>query len=221
MTVEALGRVCPNHLTLRSTFFVVENFPSRWDRYRTWKGFTPAQESIVLQPYFDDGSGKEPRCYQRNAINAGLEGIAKGRDRILLVMATGTGKTYTAYEIYLGLFQAITGPEERQKLFRELSPGLFDLIVIAERTRCVAKWVSDYLEQSRDRFHQQKTGDLPGQGAGGHGRQARGSTGADRDPGRLSIAHPAHRSHAACAAARKAATRSRPLRTRGLPRRAP
>jgi type I restriction enzyme R subunit len=164
------------------------------------------QEQIVLQPYHDDG-GKEPRYYQRIAINKAIEAIAKGQNRILLVMATGTGKTYTAfqiiwrlwkagrkkrilfladrnvlvdqtmandfrpfgsamaklstgsktieredgaelelptavekkyrridtsYEIYLALYQAITGPEERQKLYRELSPDFFDLIVIDE-----------------------------------------------------------------------------------------
>ena len=177
-----------------------------WSKYRAWKGLTPDEEEIVLQDYFDDGSGKAPRYYQTNAINAAVEAIAKGQNRILLVMATGTGKTYTAfqiiwrlwkagrkkrilfladrnvlvdqtmvndfrpfgaamaklstgaktierqdgsevelttaldrkrridtaYEIYLGLYQAITGPEERQKLFREFSPGFFDLIVIDE-----------------------------------------------------------------------------------------
>jgi type I restriction enzyme R subunit len=161
---------------------------------------------LVLQDYYDDGSGKTPRYYQVNAVNAAIEAIAKGQDRVLLVMATGTGKTYTAfqiiwrlwkagrkkrilfladrnvlidqtmvndfrpfggtmaklstnaktierqdgstedltlaldkkrridtaYEVYLGLYQAITGPEERQKLFREFSPGFFDLIVIDE-----------------------------------------------------------------------------------------
>jgi type I restriction enzyme R subunit len=184
-------------------------FPSPadlWARYRAWKGLTPEGEQIVLQDYFDDGSGKAPRYYQVNAVNAAIEAIAKGRDRVLLVMATGTGKTYTAFqiiwrlwkagrkkrilfladrnvlidqtmvndfrpfgpamaklstnaktiervdgtkvdltlaldkkrridtafEIYLGLYQAITGPEERQKLFREFSPGFFDLIVIDE-----------------------------------------------------------------------------------------
>jgi type I restriction enzyme, R subunit len=187
----------------------LDDFPSPadlWARYRAWKGLTPAAERIVLQDYFDDRSGKAPRYYQVNAINAAIEAIAKGRDRILLVMATGTGKTYTAfqiiwrlwkagqkkrilfladrnilidqtmvndfrpfggvmaklsvnaktiekpdgsvtdlvtaldatrqinkaYEVYLGLYQAITGPEERQKLFREFSPGFFDLIVIDE-----------------------------------------------------------------------------------------
>ena len=177
-----------------------------WARYRAWKGLTHEAESIVLQDYFDGGGSKAPRYYQVNAINAAIEAIAKGRDRILLVMATGTGKTYTAfqiiwrlwkagrkkrilfladrnvlidqtmvndfrpfgaamaklstkaktieredgssedlttaidgkrridtaYEIYLGLYQAITGPEERQKIFREFSPTFFDLIVIDE-----------------------------------------------------------------------------------------
>jgi len=191
------------------TPLALEAFPSPkalWELYRAWKGLAPAQEAIVLQPYFDDGSGKEPRYYQRNAINAAVEAIAKGQNRVLLVMATGTGKTYTAfqiiwrlwkagqkkrilfladrnvlidqtmvndfrpfgaamaklstnaktieradgtsadltvavdkrrridtaYEIYLALYQAITGPEERQKLFREFAPGFFDLIVIDE-----------------------------------------------------------------------------------------
>ena len=181
-----------------------------WAKYREWKGLSAAEEQIVLEPYYDDGSGKEPRYYQRNAINAAVEAIAKGQDRVLLVMATGTGKTYTAfqiiwrlwksnwhagrqkrvlfladrnilvdqtmvndfrpfgakmaklstqaktierddgskteltiavdknrridtaYEIYLGLYQALTGPEDRQKLFRELSPDFFDLIIIDE-----------------------------------------------------------------------------------------
>jgi type I restriction enzyme R subunit len=186
-----------------------DTFPSPvslWSRYRAWKGLTPEAEEIVLQDYYDDGSGKGPRYYQVSAVNAAIEAIAKGRDRLLLVMATGTGKTYTAfqiiwrlwksgrkkrilfladrnvlidqtmvndfrpfgaamaklstgaktierddgnvieitraldrkrridtaYEIYLGIYQAITGPEDSQKLFREFSPGFFDLIVIDE-----------------------------------------------------------------------------------------
>ena len=66
----------------------------------------PPQEAIVLQDYYDDGSGKEPRYYQVNAINAAIEAIAKGQDRILLVMATGTGKTYTAFQIIWRLWKA-------------------------------------------------------------------------------------------------------------------
>ena len=193
----------------RETNLALDDFPSPsalWAKYRAWKGLTPEAEAIVLQDYHDDGSGKAPRYYQVNAVNAAVEAIAQGQDRILLVMATGTGKTYTAfqiiwrlwkagrkkrilfladrnvlvdqtmvndfrpfgpamaklsthaktierddgtfidlplaldrkrrvnpaYEIYLGLYQAITGPEERQKLFREFSPGFFDLIVIDE-----------------------------------------------------------------------------------------
>ena len=60
----------------------------------------------MLQDYFDDGSGKAPRYYQVNAVNAAIEAIAKGRDRILLVMATGTGKTYTAFQIIWRLWKA-------------------------------------------------------------------------------------------------------------------
>lgn len=187
----------------------LDAFPSPadlWARYRAWKGLDTEAERIVLQDYFDDGSGKAPRYYQVSAVNAAIEAIAKGRNRVLLVMATGTGKTYTAFqiiwrlwkagrkkrilfladrnvlidqtmvndfrpfgaamaklstnaktidrqdgtsvdlalaldnkrridtafEIYLGLYQAITGPEDRQKLYREFSPGFFDLIVIDE-----------------------------------------------------------------------------------------
>ncbi len=193
----------------KETTLTLDDFPSPedlWARYCAWKGLTSEVEAIVLQDYFDDGSGKTPRYYQVNAINAAIEAIAKGRDRILLVMATGTGKTYTAfqiiwrlwkagrkkrilfladrnvlvdqtmvndfrpfgpamaklstkaktierddglsedlttavdkkrridtaYEVYLGLYQAITGPEEHQKIFREFSPSFFDLIVIDE-----------------------------------------------------------------------------------------
>ncbi|WP_194744496.1 EcoAI/FtnUII family type I restriction enzme subunit R [Thermaurantiacus tibetensis] len=193
----------------RERTLAADAFPSPaqlWHRYRIWKGLTDEAEAIVLQNYFDDGSGKEPRYYQVSAVNAAVEAIAKGQKRILLVMATGTGKTYTAfqiiwrlwkagakkrilfladrnilvdqtmvndfkpfgpamaklstsaktieradgtttdlttavspsrlidtsYEIYLGLYQAITGPEDRQKLYREFSPGFFDLIVIDE-----------------------------------------------------------------------------------------
>lgn len=194
----------------KETELMLDAFPTPaqlWDSYRTWKGLAPAQEEIVLQDYHEDGSDKEPRYYQRIAINKTIEAIAKGQDRILLVMATGTGKTYTAfqiiwrlwkagqrkrilyladrnvlvdqtmvndfrpfgaamaklstssktieredgteetitiaidkkhrridtsYEIYLALYQAITGPEEHQKLYRELSRDFVDLIVIDE-----------------------------------------------------------------------------------------
>jgi hypothetical protein len=77
-----------------------------WARYRAWKELSPVAEQVVLQDYFDDGSGKAPRYYQVNAVNATIEAIAKGQDRILLVMATGTGKTYTAFQIIWRLWKA-------------------------------------------------------------------------------------------------------------------
>ena len=185
--------------TPRETNLALDAFPppaELWARYRTWKGLTPEAEEIVLQDYHDDHGGKTPRYYQVNAVNAAIEAIAKGQDRILLVMATGTGKTYTAFqiiwrlwkaehrkrilfladrnvlidqtmvndfgpfggamaklstqtgtierdasgvvridtsfEVYLALYQAITGPEDHQKIYREFSPGFFDLIVVDE-----------------------------------------------------------------------------------------
>ena len=88
--------------TERETTIGLDAFPSPdelWARYRAWKGLTPEAEAVVLQDWFDDGGGKAPRYYQVNAVNAAIEAIAKGADRILLVMATGTGKTWTAFQI--------------------------------------------------------------------------------------------------------------------------
>src|SRR6476620_1917356 len=87
----------------------LDAFPSPadlWARYRAWKGLDAEAEQIVLQDYYDDGSGKAPRYYQVNAVNAAMEAIAKGRNRVLLVMATGTGKTYTAFQIIWRLWKA-------------------------------------------------------------------------------------------------------------------
>ena len=91
------------------TTLALNEFPSPatlWAKHCQWKGLAPDQESIVLEPFYDDGSNKEPRYYQRNAINAAVEAIAKGQNRILLVMATGTGKTYTAFQIIWRLWKA-------------------------------------------------------------------------------------------------------------------
>jgi type I restriction enzyme R subunit len=87
----------------------LDAFPSPaalWARYRAWKGLDAHAEEVVLQDYYADGSGKVPRYYQINAVNAAIEAIAKGRDRVLLVMATGTGKTYTAFQIIWRLWKA-------------------------------------------------------------------------------------------------------------------
>lgn len=165
----------------------LEDFPSPqelWAKYCVWKGYTDAQLPIINQEYYDDGSGKHPRYYQLQAINKTVEAISSGKDRVLLVMATGTGKTYTAfqiiwrlwkarakkrilfladrnilvdqtrindfqpfgqsmtkitgrtvdpaYEIHLALYQALTGPEESQKAYKQVDPDFFDLIIIDE-----------------------------------------------------------------------------------------
>lgn len=81
----------------------LETFPSPeqlWQRYCQWKGIATANaHHIVEASYYDDGSNRKPRYYQVNAINNTVEAVAKGQQRILLVMATGTGKTYTAFQI--------------------------------------------------------------------------------------------------------------------------
>ena len=70
-----------------------------WEKYRAFQGLGPKEERIVIQDYHPDAPDKQPRYYQQNAINAPVEAMAKGHDRNLLVMATGTGKTYTALQI--------------------------------------------------------------------------------------------------------------------------
>lgn len=82
--------------TLETTISLDE-FPSPaelWDRYCAWKGWTPDVREIIEQAY---SPSKTPRYYQLNAINRTVEAIANGQQRALLVMATGTGKTYTAF----------------------------------------------------------------------------------------------------------------------------
>ena len=163
------------------------SFPSPdelWSRYCQWKGLDSGAQQVVTQDFYSDGSGKSPRYYQLNAVNRTVEAIARGNNRALLVMATGTGKTYTAFkiiwrlwkagikkrilfladrnilvdqtrvndfkpfgpamtkitkrtadksfEIYLALYQAITGVEEDKKVFKEFSPDFFDLVIVDE-----------------------------------------------------------------------------------------
>lgn len=189
----------------------LEEFPSPqelWNRYCAWKGWS-AEESRVAG--FDYAPNKTPRYYQLNAVNRAVEAIAAGQNRVLLVMATGTGKTYTAfqiiwrlwksgakkrilfladrnilidqtmvndfrpfkgamaklspnakgvervdaqgtvsvedvqlavnkttklvdksYEIYLSLYQAVTGTDEERNIYKQFSPDFFDLIVVDE-----------------------------------------------------------------------------------------
>ncbi|MDY6307079.1 MAG: DEAD/DEAH box helicase family protein [Oribacterium sp.] len=69
-------------------------------------GLTPAQKAIIKQPYYTSATTYAPRYYQRIAINRSVDAIAKGQNRLLLVMATGTGKTYTAFQIVYRLLKA-------------------------------------------------------------------------------------------------------------------
>jgi type I restriction enzyme R subunit len=84
-------------------------FPSPevlWEKYKAYKGITDDQSEIVAEDYFVDANGRIARYYQQTAINLTVEGIAKGLRRILLVMATGTGKTYTAFQIIWRLWKS-------------------------------------------------------------------------------------------------------------------
>lgn len=155
-----------------------------WQWWAKRKGLTEKQREVVTQDYYSDGTDKTPRYYQLLAINKTVEAIARGEDRILLVMATGTGKTYTAfqiiwrlwkartkkrilfladrnilvdqtmtndfkpfgsamtkiqnrqanksYEIYLSLYQAVSGTEEERNIYKQFSRDFFDLIVVDE-----------------------------------------------------------------------------------------
>jgi len=165
----------------------LEEFPSAESLWQSWsehRGITGKQDSLITQDYYSDGSNKSPRYYQFLAINKTIEAIAQGQNRILLVMATGTGKTFTAFqiiwrlwkskakkrilfladrnilvdqtitndfkpfgsamtkikkrqvnksfEIYLSLYQAVTGTEEEQNIYRQFTPDFFDLVVVDE-----------------------------------------------------------------------------------------
>ena len=88
----------------------LNNFPTPdelWERYKKYKNIkTLEEEKIVSQDYYFDAQGRFPRYYQQIAINRTVEAIAKGQNRILLVMATGTGKTYTAFQIIHRLWKS-------------------------------------------------------------------------------------------------------------------
>ena len=173
----------------------MDNFPSPsilWEKYCKSKEINTERERKTIETlYYDYGFSRSPRYYQVTAINTVIEASAKGRSRMLLVMATGTGKTYTAfqiiwrlwksglkkrilfladrnilvdqtknndfkpfgpamtkitkrqidksYEIYLSLYQAVTGSEEDKNIYRQFSPNFFDLVVVDECHRGSAK----------------------------------------------------------------------------------
>jgi type I restriction enzyme R subunit len=89
---------------------MLNDFPSPeflWQRYCQWKGLETAEAHHAIEvPYYDDGTNHTPRYYQINAINNTVEAIVKSQRRILLVMATGTGKTYTAFQIIWRLWKS-------------------------------------------------------------------------------------------------------------------
>jgi len=178
----------------------LNQFPSPeelWNRYSGWKKINYETEPIITQDYYYDPD-RRPRYYQQVAINRSVDAIANGQDRLLLVMATGTGKTYTAfqiiwklwkagikkrilfladrnilidqtmtndfkhfgdkmkkitnrsvdksYEIYLALYQAVTGQEEWKNIYKQFSPEFFDLIVVDECHRGSAAEDSQWRE---------------------------------------------------------------------------
>lgn len=180
----------------------LDEFPTPnelWGKYIKYKGITtPYAEKIASQDYFFDASGRTPRYYQQIAINRTVEAIANGQNRILLVMATGTGKTYVAFqiihrlwrsgtkkrilfladrnalidqakrsdfrhfkdkmtlvkhrqidksfEVYLALYQGLSGSDESANVYREFSRDFFDLVVIDECHRGSAKEDSAWRE---------------------------------------------------------------------------
>jgi len=112
----------------------LENFPSPaelWQRYKKFKGIeTTEQERISSHDYFFDGSGRKPRYYQQIAVNRTVEAIARGQNRILIVMATGTGKTYAAFQIIYRLWKSGTAKRilflaDRNALINQTKRGDF------------------------------------------------------------------------------------------------
>lgn len=197
----------------------LNQFPSPqelYDLYKQWKGIADTEDPVITSQFHDDGSGRRPRYYQRIAVNRTMEAIAAGKRRLLLVMATGTGKTYTAaqiiwrfmesfktinpskpqarvlfladrnilidqtmmndfamfkgrmaklstsnktitkvatsapdsggtkvvdksFEVYLSLYQAVTGADEIDNVYKQFSPDFFDLVIVDECHRGSAR----------------------------------------------------------------------------------
>lgn len=96
-------------LTGQEREFGLDEFPTEQElieRYKKESGITPQQEVAIEQPYYSSQNTYPPRYYQRIAINRTVDAIARGQQRLLLVMATGTGKTYTAFQIVYRMLQS-------------------------------------------------------------------------------------------------------------------
>ena len=179
----------------------LDDFPSPdelWRQYRAWRKLDAESDKLALQPYYEDPTGKDPRYYQRVAIQRAVEAISGGQRRVLLVMATGSGKTFTvfqimwrlwnagrvkralflvdrnfladhamtndfkpfgqvmtkvrhrnmdpSYEVYIALYQAVSGSEEEKNVYRQFSREFFDLVVIDECHRGSAREASAWRE---------------------------------------------------------------------------
>ena len=110
------GQIDSNGKTLITEQADLDHFPTPdelWENYKNYNKLeTKESETISLCPYFFDATGRAPRYYQQIAINRTVEAIARGENRILLVMATGTGKTYTAFQIIYRLWKSkINNPD--------------------------------------------------------------------------------------------------------------
>lgn len=195
------GFIFHDRETGKETKLTLDNFPSQkelWEKYKKYKEITEKIEDTITSDYFYEPGFKQPRYYQRIAINRTIESVAKGHKRALLVMATGTGKTYVAfqtiwrlreagiakkvlyladrnilinqpknndlkplskvitkisnrkadpaYEVYLSLYQAVSGEEEVKNIYKQFSPGFFDLIIVDECHRGSAKADSQWRE---------------------------------------------------------------------------
>lgn len=96
-------------LTGKERQLKMDEFPTEVElvsRFKQESGMTPIQETVIEQPYYSSQNTYPPRYYQRIAINRTVDAIARGRNRLLLVMATGTGKTYTAFQIVYRMLQS-------------------------------------------------------------------------------------------------------------------
>lgn len=132
------------------TTYDLHSFPSLhdiWQKYLKYKGIeTKQQEEISSYDYFYDGSGRKPRYYQQIAINRTVEAISKGQNRVLLVMATGTGKTYTAFQIIYRLWKSGTKKRilflaDRNALINQTKRG--DFKHFKERMTVIRKKIID------------------------------------------------------------------------------
>lgn len=192
-------RLTKNNLIERE--IKLNKFPSPdelYNRYIKAKGLAVQQEQVINQDYYQEIDGKIPHYFQQVAVNRATEEIVKGKNRLLLVMATGTGKTYAAfqiiwrlwkagvkkrilflvdrniladqpimndfrhfgdkmtkvqhrnvdksYEVYLGLYQGLTGIEEEKNIFKQFSPDFFDLVIVDECHRGSAREDSAWRE---------------------------------------------------------------------------